>query len=243
MAKDPAFLFYTGDFTTGTQFFSDEQVGVYIRLLMAQHQHGHLSEKQVNIICRTHDKEVLSKFTKDEQGLYFNERLDIEISKRKTYSESRSNNRKGNINKEIQDISLNNISSSYVKHMENENENKDKNVIKNKKEVIIPSLLQIIDYVKEKIDYYPQIANSLNLKYEAWIENGWKDGYNKPIVNWKAKVLNTIQHLKKDYTNGITNPNDRKIGRNTESEIKAFIKHGADLDAKMEFNRQNDFKS
>lgn len=53
----------------------------------------------------------------------------------------------------------------------------------------------------------------------------------------------TVYPLKKDYTNGITNPNDRKIGRNTESEIKAFIEHGANLDAKMEFNRQNDTKS
>ena len=249
MAKDPAFLFYTGDFTTGTQFFTDEQVGVYIRLLMAQHQHGHLSEKQVNIICRTHDKEVLSKFTKDEQGLYFNERLDIEISKRKTYSESRSNNRKGNSSKEIQNISLNNISSSYVNHMENENKNKD--IVNNKpkkekksKVVIIPSLIEFCDYVKLQIpNEYSQIEKSLKLKYEAWKINEWKDGYNTPIVNWKAKVLNTIQHLKKENSNGITNPNDRKIGRNTESEIKAFIEHGADLDAKMEFNRQNDFKS
>ena len=43
--KDPAFLFYTNDFDRGCQFFTDEQVGKYIRLLMAQHQHGHLSEK------------------------------------------------------------------------------------------------------------------------------------------------------------------------------------------------------
>ena len=43
MAKDPAFLFYTGDFATGTQFLTDDQMGKYIRLLMAQHQHGHLN--------------------------------------------------------------------------------------------------------------------------------------------------------------------------------------------------------
>ncbi len=47
MAKDPAFLFYTGDFSTGTQFFTDEQVGKYVRLLMAQHQIGHLEEKHM----------------------------------------------------------------------------------------------------------------------------------------------------------------------------------------------------
>jgi hypothetical protein len=112
------------------------------------------------------------------------------------------------------------------------------------KEIIIPSLIEFCDYVKLQIpNEYSQIEKSLKLKYEAWKINEWKDGYNTPIVNWKAKVLNTIQHLKKENSNGITNPNDRKIGRNTESEIKAFIEHGANLDAKMEFNRQNDFES
>ncbi len=38
--KDPAFLFYTGDFITGTQEMSCEEVGAYLRLLMHQHQHG-----------------------------------------------------------------------------------------------------------------------------------------------------------------------------------------------------------
>ncbi len=111
MAKDPAFLFYTGDFTTGTQFFTDEQVGKYMRLLMAQHQHGHLSENHVIMICKSYDNDVMQKFTKDCNGKWYNERLDIEIDKRKKYAESRSNNKKG---KKI-------ISKSYDPHMENEN--------------------------------------------------------------------------------------------------------------------------
>lgn len=115
MARDPAFLFYTGDFTTGTQFLSDEQVGKYVRLLMAQHQLGHLSEKHMLQICKTHDKDVFSKFIQDSDGLYFNQRLDNEINKRKKYSESRSENRR----------SKSNISFTYDKHMENNNNNKD----------------------------------------------------------------------------------------------------------------------
>lgn len=113
MAKDPAFLFYTGDFTTGTQFFTDEQVGKYVRLLMAQHQLGHLEEKHMLLICKTYDKDVFSKFTKDSNGLYYNERLENEIVKRKKYSESRSENRK----------KKNDISETYVPHMENKNKN------------------------------------------------------------------------------------------------------------------------
>ena len=112
MAKDPAFLFYTGDFTTGTQFFTDEQVGKYVRLLMAQHQLGHLEEKHMIMICKSHDKDIFSKFIKDENGLYYNERLDSEIVKRKKYSESRSKNRKKS-----------DFSETYDNHMENKNEN------------------------------------------------------------------------------------------------------------------------
>ena len=45
MAKDPAFLFYTSDFLTGTMFMTNEQVGIYIRLLCSQHQHGGIIDK------------------------------------------------------------------------------------------------------------------------------------------------------------------------------------------------------
>lgn len=115
MAKDPAFLFYPGDFNTGTQFFSDEQVGKYMRLLMAQHQHGHLTEDQVKFICKSYDNQVMSKFKKDSAGLWYNERLEIEVIKRKKFVESRSKNKSGKTKEK-------NTSFSYDNHMENENE-------------------------------------------------------------------------------------------------------------------------
>lgn len=118
MAKDPAFLFYTGDFSTGTQFFTDEQLGKYVRLLMAQHQLGHLHEKHMIQICKTHDKDVFDKFVRDENGLYYNIRLENEIISRKKYSESRSENRKNK-----------NISKTYDSHMEDKD--KDSLIVKN----------------------------------------------------------------------------------------------------------------
>jgi uncharacterized protein YdaU (DUF1376 family) len=45
MAKDPAFLFYPSDFLTGTMFMNNEQIGIYIRLLCSQHQHGGVIDK------------------------------------------------------------------------------------------------------------------------------------------------------------------------------------------------------
>ena len=88
--KDPAFLFYSSDFQTGTQFFTDAQVGIYIRLLIAQHQHGRLYEKQVLFICKTKDEDVLQKFKIDSDGRFYNERLENEIKRRIAFSDSRS---------------------------------------------------------------------------------------------------------------------------------------------------------
>lgn len=119
MAKDPAFLFYTNDFERGVQFFSDEQVGKYLRLLMAQHQHGHLPEKHMNFICKSYDNDVFSKFVRDSDGNYYNERLELEILRRKNYVESRGKNK----------IGKKHISKSYDDDMENENENEIKNEV------------------------------------------------------------------------------------------------------------------
>jgi len=129
MAGDPAFLFYTGDFTTGTQFLTDEQVGKYLRLLMAQHQHGHLTEKQMMQICKTHDPDIFEKFVNDSNGLFFNQRLELEIIKRKTFTESRANNRR---KKEEDTIK---IPETHESHVENENENENR--IKDEGEIVI----------------------------------------------------------------------------------------------------------
>jgi hypothetical protein len=93
MSKDPAILFYTGDFLSGTAFFNDEQRGQYIRLLCEQHQNGHIPEEHMINICKTYDSPVLKKFVKDSVGLYFNERMEKEVVRRLSYSESRRSNR------------------------------------------------------------------------------------------------------------------------------------------------------
>jgi hypothetical protein len=67
---------------------NDEQVGQYIKLMCLQHQKGRLEEKDMLKICGKHDKDVFSKFEIDEQGLYYNSRLEKEILKRRSYSET-----------------------------------------------------------------------------------------------------------------------------------------------------------
>lgn len=116
MSKDPAFLFYSSDFLVGTMTMTNEQVGKYIRLLCLQHQKGgYLSEKDMLSVCNAIEEAIFVKFDKTIDGLFFNDRLNIETNKRKQYSQSRRNNR---LSEKSEDMS--NISKSYDLHMENE---------------------------------------------------------------------------------------------------------------------------
>ena len=189
--KDPAFLFYSSDFLTGTMFMSDTQIGKYIKILCTQHQKGHLSEKDMLKICKRYDKDIFEKFVKDESGKYYNIRLEREIEKRSAYSKSRANNRKNKINYE-------NICFSYVKHMENENENInindisyitsyiDNNKLNNiinllieylnyRKSIRLPNTKEVIDELIEFLKPYDKDEQEKIIK-EA-IKKGWKDFY------------------------------------------------------------------
>jgi len=193
MAKDPAFLFYSDNFQSGTQFLTDEQCGKYIRLLCAQHLHGHLSERQVLIICKSYDEDIMSKFKKDEYGKYYNERLEFEINRRKKYSESRATNRKSSVKDKKH---MNNISKTYDKHMETETE--IENIIINNKEKVSkfkkPTLEEVKQYCAER---------NKGVDAERWFNyyesNGWQIGKNK-MKNWKAAVhtweKNNVQTVK-----------------------------------------------
>jgi hypothetical protein len=138
MSKDPAFLFYTSDFLTGTMTMSNEQIGKYIRLLCIQHQKGELTEKDMLHICGSYDEDVFCKF--ERVGLKFrNKRLAEETEKRRNYSESRRKNRQ----KKTTDIEVDkNISKTYVQHMENENENTFSllNKVEEKKQISLDDL-------------------------------------------------------------------------------------------------------
>jgi hypothetical protein len=114
MSKDPAVLFYTSDFLSGTFTMTNEQVGMYIRLLCLQHQKGKLTEKDMLSICKAYDADIWCKF-KIEDGLFYNERMYSETIRRQKFTESRRNNAKSPKN--------DNTSKAYAQHMETETEN------------------------------------------------------------------------------------------------------------------------
>ncbi len=140
MAKDPAFLFYSSDFLSGIADLTMDERGQYITLLCLQHQKGHLTEKMIRLCCGNAAADVLAKFKKDENGLYFNERLDIEIKKRESHGEKQ---RQRAIDgwKKRKESNIEEIKQSHGKAaampLEDENENEDinenRNRIENKK--------------------------------------------------------------------------------------------------------------
>jgi uncharacterized protein YdaU (DUF1376 family) len=96
MSKDPAVLFYTSDFLTGTAFFTDAERGQYIRLLCEQHQNGHIPENHMVSVCLSLGSPVIKKFVRDENGNYYNERMEQEIQKRRHFLDTRYfNGKKG----------------------------------------------------------------------------------------------------------------------------------------------------
>ena len=208
MSKDPAFLFYSSDFLTGTMFLTNEQIGIFIRLLCVQHQKGRLREKDMLKICKTYDEDVFEMFTKDDENLFYNERLEAEVNKRKAYSESRRNNRKNKT------TPLKNTSLTYVKHMENENENENVIINRNRNKRNIPTEEEFLEYAtviyKQLEKDFEPFKFPLLAKYTTWIDNGWKNGHNKPIKNWKNTLNNTIPHIKGIYNGTKNNTNTKR---------------------------------
>lgn len=92
--KDPAFLFYSSDFLTGTMIMSYEDKGKYITILSYMHQNGRLSEETIRLLVGSVSDMLRLKFSIDKKGFWFNERLEIEIEKRRNFIESRHENGK-----------------------------------------------------------------------------------------------------------------------------------------------------
>lgn len=100
MSKSPAFQFYAADFDMDTNTWDNEEVGVYIRLLISQWVNGPLPDDQKKLakIARISPKKfqkifpvMAPKFSKNTQGKLQNNRLEetrvIQHNRRKLKSE------------------------------------------------------------------------------------------------------------------------------------------------------------
>jgi hypothetical protein len=164
-----------------------EERGQLITLLCLQHQNGALTIKAVQLACPGVTHDVLAKFEVNEEGKYENREWKEVSKKRAAYSESRRNNRTKKEDKENIEKDKKNISSTYVKHMENVIE--IENVIENKEDKFSEKFLksnnpeEILDiniHQSSGADIYLLEVNSKNNGIEyIEIKNVWVAFCNK----------------------------------------------------------------
>ena len=170
--------------------FSIEQHGLYILALVFQFNNGHFSEQQINSILDNRFNEIKHKFKTDGKT-FWNERLDLEKIKRSEYCESRrvlidkrwSKNDKPLSGKRLSNIHTyqQNVVNPLIR-MENENEDKNKDVIKDKN-IIPPTIEMVTKYcIERKNTIDPQTFID---HYEA---RGWLFKTGQKVKDWQAAV-------------------------------------------------------
>ena len=188
-----------------------EERGQFITLLCLQHQKGILTDKTIRLSLGLVSVDVLSKFSKDKDGNFFNERLQEEIEKRIQFTESRRNNgsKGGRPKNNTKPIGL-------AKHnlMEDVNENENEDIIINKNRCKFENALEYFS-IRLGIEQGKIESEKFFNYYES---NGWKVGKN-PMKNWKAAANNWITNSN-TYAKGTSN-NQRKLTKGEQFNLDA----------------------
>ena len=215
MAKDPAFLFYPGDYVSGTMGMTFEEKGAYMDLLMLQFNRGHMNTHMIQHTVGHLWEQVKCKFIQDDLGLWYNVRLDVEKDKRKTFTESRRNNMKPKDKPSYEAPYETHMQHHMDSHMENVNENINKDIITNKSKC---SFEEVYEYMSLRIgkDNSKIEAEKFVNYYES---NGWKVGKNT-MKSWTHAANNWITNTKQ-YAKGTTN-NTRKLTKGEQFNLDAY---------------------
>lgn len=211
MAKDPAFLFYPNDYIGGTMGMTFEEKGAYMEILMMQFNRGHMSEHMIRQTVGQLWDRFKDKFVQDEEGNYFNSRLQEEKEKRMKFTASRRNNKSGNnqyTKKPKKSL------GHMTEHMENRNESID--IINSIKELDLEPIFMQLNISPDLMDpYRSEFISKLMLndeiktlpKAKTWLGN-WLKLQPKvkldymPIEEQKRRGLNMERkYIYGDYDN------------------------------------------
>lgn len=206
MAKDPAFLFYPGDWNLGTMHLTLLEKGCYMELLILQFAKGKFTEAQAkHMLNGSFDLAwaTISEKFKTDGKYYWNERLEKEKVIRQKFTQSR----RDNASKPKKDKKQ---PKAYAKHMDKrmENENKDEITTKyacyNAEEYILGNQIafeRICMAVSKKED---EVKAELH-KYHLWMAKNEKYPLGKGAVEAgiESWILNA-NDFKKAY-NGTNN--------------------------------------
>jgi uncharacterized protein YdaU (DUF1376 family) len=227
MSKDPAFLFYPGDWLGGTLGMTFEEKGAYMELLMMQFNRGHMTSHMIGQVVGQLWVTLEVKFVQDEKGRWYNARLEEEQNKRKTFVDSRKNNISG-LNQYTKKTG--HMKGHTTSHMENEdvNENKDKSSIVIFSPEKLKSELKAQESKKEKacilykielteVDRYIEtFVDELDLKNE--LQNSFQD-HQRHFGNW-LKIQMNGHGTKRDTK--LNSRQERFIGKQDYEGFKGF---------------------
>ena len=210
--KDPAFLFYPADWLTGTMGMTFEQKGAYMELLVMQFSVGHMEHHMIGQQVGRIWEGIRCKFIQDDQGRWYNERLEVEQLKRQKYSESRRNNLKG-INQYTKNDGEKEVIRPTIRqphmapHMINVNKDVNKDVnkpVKNPvKKFAPPTEPDLQVYFQSKGMAPDQSTLEASKFWNFYESKGWLIGKNK-MQKWKsaaANWYNTIKESKNESRN------------------------------------------
>lgn len=193
--KSPAILFYTGDFLNGCSDLTMLERGQYITLLCLQHQKGHLSQKNITLSVGDVSPDVLAKFKVDADGLYYNERMDIEMEKRSKFVSSRKENGKKKWEKEMHmQENTDAYADASTMHMDMHMGNENRNINDNINNTVIDSNNKI---VKHK---YGEFNNVLltDIEYEK-LKEKYPFNYQKRIDDLSIYISSKGDKYKSHY--------------------------------------------
>ena len=195
--KDPAFLFYSSDFLTGCAGLTMEERGQYMSLLCLEHQLGRLSEKTIRLSVGSVSVDVMDKFQQDETGLFFNERLEIEIEKRSNFIDTRRTNGLKGGRPKAENKKPNGLANGKPNAKANEKLIENENVI------------EIINSIKDLFDEKYLENNTIKVMFDKLLKTYSKDEILKATFwarnddFWKPNFCSPLK-LEKKNKEGVT---------------------------------------
>lgn len=211
MAKDPAFLFYPGDWLGGTMGMSFEQKGCYFELLMLQFNNDKFTEsqaKQVLSVCFDHAWPTIKQKFETDGTFYWNKRLTEEKEKRIKFVESRRLSGLTPKDKKAH-------AKRTHKRTENENRNENKNgidyesVVQNY-HVFCPKMNKVAvmndtrkGFVRERISEHglEKLIDVFRIAGESDFLNGKNDKGWKADFEWIIRPTNFVKIMEGKYSN------------------------------------------
>jgi len=222
--KDPAFLFYSSDFLTGTMIMPFEDRGKYITILSYMHQNGRLSEETIRLLVGNVSDMLRLKFSIDKKGFWFNERLEIEIEKRRNFIESRHENGKKGGRPPKTDKKEETDRLILAKPKDNLIINEDINTIDNEKENIIKesSLKILTDFNFTETKNFNKLSQISDFVRKLISENRFDYFIEQYPAYWKYKELSLAE--KQSIGTFLDGGWDREVWTEKLKELKSKAK-------------------